>query len=102
MGILADIVQSIFNIRSYRRFLTYKSSRCFLHGLIVAAVYVCATVLIPWGLLLGTLGGLGDAAKTTIPDFRLEDGRLWVEKPVEEANYIAYIKIDTRLLFRGI
>lgn len=95
MGILADMVQSIYNIKSYLRFLTYRSSRCFLHGLIVAAVYVCATVLVPWGLLLGTFGGIGGVTKTAIPDFKLENGRLWVEKPIEEATYVAYVKIDT-------
>lgn len=95
MNIFAEMLHSLYDIKGYSRFLEQGAFRTFLYGMVVDLIYIIASFLVPLALILASLGGPDNAVNTLIPDFTLEDNRLWVEEPVEYATFGSYFRIDT-------
>lgn len=95
MNIFAEMLHSLYDIKGYRRYLEQGALRTFLYGFLVDLIYIIASFLIPLGLVFMSLGGPKEAVNTLIPNFTLEDNRLWVEEPVEIATFGSYFHVDT-------
>lgn len=95
MNIFKEVVHSCYDIKSYALFLKNGRLKTFLYGLLIGLIGVCVQILLPVALVIVPFGGITPMAESLIPEFRLEDGRLWTEEPVEYTTYSTYLKIDT-------
>lgn len=100
MNIFAELAHSVYDFKSYPGYRKNKGGKAFLYGLLLSAVYILVSVLLPGIITIVGFGGFGDMVREAIPDFRLEDGRLWVEEPVEVQQYDSYqggicFRVDT-------
>ena len=87
MNIFAELVHSVYDFKSYPGYRKNRGGKAFLYGLLLSVVYLLAAVLLPAVITVAGFGGFGGMAREAIPNFKLEDGRLWVEEPVEIQQY---------------
>lgn len=100
MNIFAELWHSITSIKSYAGFVKQSRKRTFFYGLLVTTVYVMITTVVPMAVAWGPAGNIQAIVEMFIPDFKLEDGRLWVEKTIQIKQYDdylggIYVDIDT-------
>ncbi|MDE6896504.1 MAG: DUF1189 domain-containing protein, partial [Lachnospiraceae bacterium] len=100
MNIFAELVHSVYDFKSYPGYRKNRGGKAFLYGLLLSVVYLLAAVLLPAVITVAGFGGFGGMAREAIPNFKLEDGRLWVEEPVEIQQYDSYqggicFRVDT-------
>lgn len=100
MNIFAGLVHSVFDFRSYSVFRRNRAGKVFLYGLLASVIYIVASMILPMAVTIIGFGGFGNIAREAIPDFRLEDGRLWVEETYDIQQYATYqgglfLKVDT-------
>lgn len=100
MNIFAELIHSVYDFQGYAAFLENKKFRTFIYGLFLGLLYVLIAVVGPLAAVILPYGGTERLLKETVPDFALEDGRFWMEEPVEYSQYAdyqggIYVKIDT-------
>lgn len=100
MNIFAELWHSTVRIRSYKEFLKDSGKKTFLYGILITTIYVLITTVIPVAVTWGPAGNVQAVIEMFVPDFKLEDNRLWVEKPIsvkEYNDYLGgiYVEIDT-------
>lgn len=86
---------SIYSFKSYKEFLNNKKSKVFGFGVMLMLIYFAVTMVAPLVKELATSGSLTDAVEESVPDFKLEDGYLWVDDVIELDDGDTYIYIDT-------
>ncbi len=100
MNIFAELVHSIYDFRSYSGYRRNKAGKVFLYGLLLSLVYFLVSLFLPMFVSIAGVGGFANMVREAIPDFTLENGRLWVEEPVDIQQYDAYqggicFRVDT-------
>lgn len=100
MNIFAELVHSVYDFKSYPGFRRNNGGKVFLYGLLLTLIYFLLSMVLPVAVTLLGFGGFGNIARETIPDFRLEDGTLWVEEAYDFQQYDSYqggicMKVDT-------
>lgn len=103
MNLFKEMILSVYDFKSYKRFLENKKSKVFFFGLLLFSLYFALTILTPVIKFQVTTGGVRKMAEDMIPEFELKDGELWIEKPFEyeyEDTYI-YIDTDPEMVFYG-
>ncbi len=100
MNIFAELLHSVYDFKSYTGFRKNGTGKVLLYGLLLSAIYFVISFVLPVMVTIVGFGGFSNLAKETIPDFRLEDGRLWVEKTYDIQEYDTYqggiyLKVDT-------
>ena len=100
MNIFAELIHAVYDFKSYPVFRRNKGGKAFLYGLLLSVFYLLLSMLLPMLVTLVSFGGFGNVVRQSIPDFRLEDGRLWVDGTYDVQEYDTnyggiYIKVDT-------
>lgn len=100
MNLFAEMFRSVFDIRAYAEFLKNGKRRTFLYGFLVSLLLVIFSWVLPAAMLVMPFGGIENLLESALPEFTLEDGKLWVEEPIENSMYDiiqggVYVKIDT-------
>lgn len=100
MNIFAELIHAVYDFKSYPVFRRNKGGKAFLYGLLLNVVYFVLALILPMAVTVLSLGGFQNMVRLAIPDFRLEDGRLWVEETYDVQEYnTAYggicLKVDT-------
>lgn len=100
VNLFAELVHSVYDFKSYPGYRKNKGGKVFLYGLLLSAVYFLISVLLPVVVSIAGFGGFLNMAREAIPDFTLEDGRLWVAEPVDIQQYDSYqggicFRVDT-------
>lgn len=100
MNIFTEIVHSVCNIKGYENFLKNGKWKTFLYGLLLSLLYTVVSFVLPTTVSVAVSGGIERLLEESVPEFTLEDGRLWVSEPVEYTLYDnlqggIYIRIDT-------
>lgn len=100
MNIFAELIHSVYDFHGYAAFLENRKFKTFLYGLLLGLLYVLIAVVGPLAAVILPAGGMERLMKDVVPDFALEDGRFWMEEPVEYSQYAGYqggiyVKIDT-------
>lgn len=95
MNVFAEMLHSVSNPGSYVGFRRNRGGKTFLYGALLTVIYVTVVMLLPLTFDVLGQGGIKNWVKNGIPEFVLEDGKLWTEEPVEYANMMVYFKVDT-------
>lgn len=95
MNVFKELVLSVYDFKSYKKFLDNKGAKTFLAGVILMVFYFILTIVVPFAQFQVSTGGLAKLAEDYIPDFKLSGGTLWVEEPFELENDGMYISVDT-------
>lgn len=100
MNVFAEMIHAVYDFKSYPVFRKNKGGKAFLYGLLLSFFYLLLSMLLPMVVTFISLGGFGNAIRESIPDFHLEDGRLWVDGTFDIQEYDTqyggvYIRIDT-------
>lgn len=100
MNLFAELLHAVYDFKSYPVFRRNKGGRAFLYGLLLSALYFILSMILPIAVTILTFGGFGNIAKEIVPDFRLEDGRLWVDGTFDIQEYDTqyggiYLRVDT-------
>ncbi len=98
MNIFSEMLHSLYDFKCYPDFVKRSGKSTFLYGTVLALVYFFVVTVLPAGALVVRHGGFQPFMEACIPDFILHDGRLWVEKRVENASLEGtggYLLIDT-------
>jgi len=100
VNIFAELVHSVYDFKSYPGFRKNNGGKAFLYGLLLTLIYFVVSMVLPVMATLFGSGGFGNIAREAIPDFRLEDGVLWVEESFDIQQYDTYqggicLKVDT-------
>lgn len=100
MNIFAELIHAVYDFKSYTAFRKNGGGKTFLYALLLNAVYFLLSLVLPVTAVVLMAGGFRGAAKELIPDFRLEDGKLWVEGTYDVQEYSntyggVMLKIDT-------
>ena len=95
----SEMLHSLYDFGAYPGYMRQSKGHTLRYGFLVGLIYFLGVFLLPVGAAVAGFGGLPSALNSILPEFRLEDGRLWVEEPIE---YVAlengglYVKIDTQ------
>ncbi len=95
MNILKELGLSVYDFKSYKEFLANKRRKVFLAGIILMVFYFSLTMIVPFLRFQLKTGGFIKIIEDYVPDFKLSNGTLWVEKPVEYEDGGIYIYINT-------
>lgn len=100
VNIFAELVHSVYDFKSYPGYRKNKGGKVFLYGLLLSTLFFLISVLLPVITTIVGFGGFVNMVREAIPNFELEDGRLWVEEPVEIQQYDSYqggicFRVDT-------
>lgn len=78
--IFKDIFNAVKAPGKYGEFLKRKGWMVFLYGVLLITIYFLIVNVIPVARFQFAYGGFRQVAEKAIPEFRLEDGRLYLEK----------------------
>lgn len=95
MNLFAEIRYSLSSPASYAGFRKNRAGKTFLYGALLTVIYVLAVMILPLAFEVAGQEGIKNWVKNGIPEFVLEDGKLWTEEPMEYANMMVYLKVDT-------
>lgn len=100
MNIFTEMVHSVCDPKGYAAFLENRKRKTFLYGLVLSLIYILLSFVLPTAASVAASGGIESLLVESVPEFTLEDGKLWVAKPVEYTLYDnlqggIYIRIDT-------
>lgn len=90
MNIFAELIHSVYDFKSYPGYRRNGGGKAFLYGLLLTLIYFVVSMVLPLVTTLFGFGGFGNIAREAIPDFRLEDGTLWVEETFDIQEYDTY------------
>lgn len=93
MNIFKEMGLAVYNFKSYKEFLNNRKSKVFLFGVVLMLLYFLLTMIVPFFRMNGL--GLSDAIQEVVPDFKLEDGVLWVDDVIEVDDGDTCVWIDT-------
>lgn len=95
MNLFAEIFHSIYDSKSYVEFRKNKTGRTFLYGVLLNLICVLLVLVFPVVMQFFSAGGIKNWVKASVPDFKLENGTLWLEEPVKYADMMVYFQADT-------
>lgn len=95
MNVFKELFLSIYDFKIYKEFIKNKRRKVFLAGFVLMVLYFSLTMIIPFLRFQFKTGGFVKIIEDYIPDFKLSEGTLWVEKPVEYEQGGMYIYINT-------
>lgn len=99
MNIFGEMIHSLYDFKSYVGFLKNRTFKTLLYGFMLGVLYFLFSVILPFMILVLPAGGLHNLVGELVPEFRLEDGRLYVEEPYELRTYEMgvgiYVAVDT-------
>ena len=95
MNVFKEMSLSIYSYESYREFLKNKKGKVFGYALLLMFLYFLIAWFLPGMTSLGLPSEMAREIRENVPDFELEDGRLWVERPFEIDADTTYIYADT-------
>lgn len=87
MNIFAEMIYSVYDLKSYARFQKDSWPKTLLYGAVLGVIVIFFTMFLPLILLLVPTGGIEEYGRQTIPEFVLEDGEFWIEEPLEYKQY---------------
>lgn len=93
MNIFKEMGLAVYNFKSYKEFLNNRKSKVFLFGIVLMLIYFLLTIIVPFFRMNGL--GLSDVIRENVPDFKLEDGVLWVDDVIEIDDGDTCVWIDT-------
>ena len=93
MNIFKEMGLAVYSFKSYKEFLKNRKGKEFLFSIVVILIYFFIKMVIPFLMLNGS--GLASVIKENVPDFRLENGVLWVEEEVQIDDGDTCVWIDT-------
>jgi hypothetical protein len=93
MNIFKEMGLAVYSFKSYKEFLKNRKGKVFLFSIVVMLIYFFIKMVIPFLMLNGS--GLASVIKENVPDFRLENGVLWVEEEVQIDDGDTCVWIDT-------
>ena len=95
MNIFKEMLLSIYDFKSYGGFLRNRKGKVFCFGLLLMLLYFILTWILPFARFHSITGGFVRLVREYVPDFKLENGRLWLEESFEYDYMGTYIYIDT-------
>lgn len=95
MNVFQELALSIYSYGSYSQFLKNKKGKVFGFGVLLATIYFLLTMIVPEAIHAAGSAGVIQSLQESIPDFELEDGRLWVEESVDIKSGLNYIYVNT-------
>lgn len=100
MNIFAELIHAVYDFKNYPGFRRNKGGKAFLYALVLNLIYFVLALILPMVVTILSFGGFGNVAKAMLPDFRLEDGRLWVAETYDVQEYNTayggiYVRVDT-------
>lgn len=100
VNIFAEMIHSIYDIKSYAGFQKNSGLKTVLYGVVLDVIVIFFTLFLPLILLLVPVGGIEGFGRESVPEFTLEDGEFWIEEPLEYKQYnpgqgSVLIKADT-------
>lgn len=95
MGLLRELAVSVGKTDGYVGFLENRKRKVFAFGLFVMLLYFLITIIVPVVRFQMATGGFGQIIDRYVPDFRLEEGTLWVEDVIDLENDEMLIYVDT-------
>lgn len=99
MNVFAEMIHAVYDFKGYGRFLKNGKAKTFLYGLLLSLICAFVSLILPVAVVMPD-GGTEQLIREEVPDFSLEDGKLWFAKPVEYSQYDSvqggvYILINT-------
>lgn len=96
MNIFKEMFLSVYSYGTYKEFLKNKKFKVFGFGVVLILIYYMVTLFIPTVINLGSSDSMADMVRRELPDFRLEDGYLYVPAIVDydENGMKVYINTD--------
>ena len=95
MNVFQELALSIYSYGSYSQFLKNKKGKVIGFGVLLATIYFLLTMIVPEAIHAAGSAGVIQSLQESIPDFELEDGRLWVEESVDIKSGLNYIYVNT-------
>ena len=95
MNLFREMALSVYSFKSYREFIKNRRIKVFGFGAVFMLIYFCLSTLLPFAESQIRNGGFGSNLQSSVPDFQLRDGRLWVDGVIEYESPSGYIYIDT-------
>lgn len=96
MNIFKEMVLSIYSYESYKEFLKNKKSKVFGFGVMLMLIYFLITTGIPFAKFQIETGGIASILERNVPDFELNDGKLWMKEQFEYEDSDTYICVNTK------
>ena len=87
VNIFAEMIHSIYDIKSYAGFQKNSGLKTVLYGVVLDVIVIFFTLFLPLILLLVPVGGIEGFGRESVPEFTLEDGEFWIEEPLEYKQY---------------
>ncbi len=95
MNVLKEMTLSVYSYESYGEFLKNRKGKVFGFGVLLMFLYFLIVLALPMMINLGTPNALAERIRETVPDFAIEDGRLWAENVAELDLDTVYVYINT-------
>ncbi len=95
MNIFKEMALSIYSYGSYGQFLKNKKSKVFGFGVLLMLLYFLIVYLIPGVVNMGSTSQMVETIRAEVPNFKLEDGVLWMEDTFEVDTDSNYLYINT-------
>lgn len=95
MNIFKEAYHSLWDFKSYQRFLGNRKGKVFLYGLVISVLYFLITILFPLIKFQVSTGGLENILQTKVPYFELSGGILELDEPIHYEGGGLYVDIDT-------
>ena len=73
MNIFAEMIHAVYDFKSYIKFKENRPWKVFFYGLILSAVCVLVTTVLPVASVMGFAGNAGEVIGDVLPDFSLSD-----------------------------
>lgn len=96
MNVFSELVHSVYDLKSYGIFLRDKKRKTFLFGFLLVLIYFLVTIILPFVQFQVSTGGVMKILEEMVPDFRIADNHLSVEKQFELDEDGIYVFIDTK------
>ncbi len=95
MNIFVEMLHAVYDGKSYALFLRDRKRKTFLFGVVLVTLYYLVAVITPYTQFRFATGGVMQVVDKFVPDFRLSDGKLWVERTFSVTDGTDYVYVDT-------
>lgn len=95
MNVFAELVHSVYDLKSYSVFMKDRKRKTFLFGFLLVFLYYLLTIIVPYAKFQISTGGVVKLADEYIPDFTIENRTVTVDSTLEREFGDTYIFVNT-------
>ena len=95
MNIFKEAFHSLWDFKSYQKFLGNRKLKVFLYGAVISILFFLITVIFPLVKFQVSTGGFEKILEDYVPEFELSGDMFQLEEPIHFEGEGLYVDIDT-------